>query len=147
MVAGNLNVAADIFLAGADCAEQFDQQGTEPAEPGTVMVINDDGALKPCDRSYDRRVAGVVSGPARSGRPSSWTSGRPRRRGFPVALMGKAYCKVDADRGAIRVGDLLTTSRTAGPCHEGDGPSQPASAASSARRSRRWNRAAASCRS
>jgi hypothetical protein len=29
-------------------------------------------------------------------------------------MMGKVYCKVDADQGAIMVGDLLTTSPTIG---------------------------------
>jgi hypothetical protein len=31
-----------------------------------------------------------------------------------VALIGKVYCKVDADAGPIAVGDLLTTSSTPG---------------------------------
>jgi hypothetical protein len=31
-----------------------------------------------------------------------------------IALVGKVYCKVDADAGAIAVGDLLTTSDTLG---------------------------------
>ena len=31
-----------------------------------------------------------------------------------VGLVGKVYCKVDAQYGAIRVGDLLTTSATPG---------------------------------
>jgi hypothetical protein len=32
----------------------------------------------------------------------------------PVALVGKVFCKVDADFAPIAVGDLLTTSPTAG---------------------------------
>jgi hypothetical protein len=32
----------------------------------------------------------------------------------PVALMGKVFCKVDADFGPIEIGDLLTTSSTPG---------------------------------
>ena len=32
----------------------------------------------------------------------------------PVALMGKVFCKADADFGAIAAGDLLTTSSTRG---------------------------------
>ena len=32
----------------------------------------------------------------------------------PIALLGKVYCKVDAQYGAIAVGDLLTTSSTPG---------------------------------
>jgi hypothetical protein len=41
-----------------------------------------------------------------------------RQRGLgnrkPVALIGKAHCKVDAEGGAITVGDLLTTAPTRG---------------------------------
>jgi hypothetical protein len=33
---------------------------------------------------------------------------------MPVALMGKVYCKVDADYAPIEIGDLLTTSSTEG---------------------------------
>ena len=33
---------------------------------------------------------------------------------LPVALVGKVYARVDASYGAIRVGDLLTTSPTPG---------------------------------
>ena len=33
---------------------------------------------------------------------------------LPVALVGKVFCKVDADRSGIGVGDLLTTSATPG---------------------------------
>lgn len=32
----------------------------------------------------------------------------------PIALLGKAFCKVDAQYGAIEVVDLLTTSPTRG---------------------------------
>jgi len=32
----------------------------------------------------------------------------------PVSFLGKVYCKVDAEYGSIRVGDLLTTSPTLG---------------------------------
>jgi hypothetical protein len=33
---------------------------------------------------------------------------------MPLALVGKVYCKVDADPAPIGVGDLLTTSARAG---------------------------------
>jgi hypothetical protein len=33
---------------------------------------------------------------------------------MPVALLGKVYCKVDAECGSVDVGDLLTTSATPG---------------------------------
>jgi hypothetical protein len=37
-----------------------------------------------------------------------------RTRRSPIALIGKAFCKVDASFGSINVGDLLTTSPTPG---------------------------------
>jgi len=33
---------------------------------------------------------------------------------MPIAMMGKVFCMVDADQGAIAIGDLLTTSNTFG---------------------------------
>jgi len=36
------------------------------------------------------------------------------RQRMPLALVGKVYCKADAQYGPIKVGDLLTTSPTAG---------------------------------
>jgi hypothetical protein len=62
MFYGNVKVDGQISGPGGDCAEDFDLVGVEDAEPGTVMVIVDGGALKMSQQSYDRRVAGVVSG-------------------------------------------------------------------------------------
>ena len=62
----------------------------------------------------NRRVAGVVSG-AGDYRPAIVLDRRASQRiRKPIALLGKVYCKVDADFGAIEVGDLLTTSDTPG---------------------------------
>jgi hypothetical protein len=59
---------------------------------------------------YDRRVAGVVSG-AGDYRPAMVLDQRISSADrIPVALVGKVYCKVDADPAPIAVGDLLTTS-------------------------------------
>jgi hypothetical protein len=40
----------------------------------------------------------------------------------PIALMGKVLCKVDATQAPINVGDLLTTSPTAGHAMKADNP-------------------------
>ena len=37
-----------------------------------------------------------------------------RENRLPVAMLGKVSCKVDANYGPIRVGDMLTTSLTKG---------------------------------
>ncbi len=106
--------AGDIILRNADCAEDFDIQHPEQAEAGTVLVIGSEGKLHRCERAYDKRVAGVVSG-AGSLKPGivlGRNPGKPKRK--PIALTGKVYCKVDASHGPIEVGDLLTTSPTPG---------------------------------
>jgi hypothetical protein len=107
---GNLTVAKDIILSGSDCAEQFDIVALDGTEPGAVMVVNAEGVLELCQKAYDKNVAGVISG-AGEYKPGIIMDRRESDHArMPVALMGKAYCKVDANYGPIEVGDLLTTS-------------------------------------
>jgi Beta/Gamma crystallin len=111
---GDIEVTGDIRLTNADCAEDFDICEMENVEPGTVMVLNDDGKLRPSHHAYDKRVAGVVSG-AGSYKPGIVLDKQPSEgKRQPIALLGKVYCKVDTQYAAIEVGDLLTTSPTAG---------------------------------
>lgn len=102
-----------VELFGADCAEDFEVVDIE-VDPGTVMVIGDDGRLCVSSAAYDRCVAGVVSGAGdlRPGIVLGREGGCKRR--VPIALVGRAYCKVDATRRPVRMGDLLTTSDVAG---------------------------------
>jgi hypothetical protein len=113
-VTGTIAAAGDIQLTNADCAEDFDIAATEHIEPGTVMVLGQDGTLHQSQTAYDKRVVGVVSG-AGSYQPGivldRQECSRPRK---PIALIGKVFCKVDAQYGAIEIGDLLTTSSTPG---------------------------------
>src|SRR5690348_5797357 len=60
--ATGVEVAGDIRLTNADCAEEFDIGCGRPVEPGTVMVLGEGGALFPSRRAHDKRVAGVISG-------------------------------------------------------------------------------------
>jgi hypothetical protein len=114
-VAGNLTVNGDILLPGADCAEQFDSAQEQSIEPGMVVVIDEgSGGLRISTSEYDCKVAGVVAG-AGSFRPGlllDSSAGNGNR--LKVSLMGKVYCKADAHRCAIRVGDLLTSSGNPG---------------------------------
>jgi hypothetical protein len=106
--------AGDIVLLNADCAEEFDVSETEGIEPGTVLVLDGQGALRPSTRAYDRRVAGVVSG-AEDTKPGIVLGRQPASTSrVPVALVGTVHCKVDAQYGPVEVGDLLTTSPTPG---------------------------------
>jgi hypothetical protein len=120
-ISGTLTVAVDVILTGAgDFAEDFAVETSDAVEPGTVMVLGENGALQPSEKSYDRRVAGVISG-AGNYRPGLILDRRKDAVGrLPVALVGKVYCKVDAASGAIEVGDLLTTSSTPGHAMKAD---------------------------
>jgi hypothetical protein len=115
-------IAEDFHCANADCAEDFDIADHSSAEPGTVMVLDDESKLRESARPYDKRVAGVVSG-AGNYKPGfildRQASGGNRQ---PIALLGKVFCKVDAQFGPIEVGDLLTTSPTAGHAMRADDP-------------------------
>jgi hypothetical protein len=115
---GDVVVTGDLLLQGADVAEQFDVAAPDAVEPGTVVVLTPEGTVAPCLRSYDRCVAGVVSGagdrvPAlvldRS-QPQRETGGARRA----IAVVGKVWCRTDASLAPIRVGDLLTSSSTPG---------------------------------
>jgi hypothetical protein len=120
-VSGKIS-ASDVSLIGADCAEDFDIADAETVEPGMVMVIDVDGALRPCQEAYDRKVTGVISG-AGDYKPGivldKQTSTSKR---LPIALIGKVYCRVDAEHGPVNVGDLLTTSSTSGHAMKADDP-------------------------
>ena len=78
------------------------------------MVVDSEGTLRPCEIAYDKKVGGVISG-AGAFKPGI-TLGKIESSGNrqPISLIGKVYCKVDADYGAIEVGDMLTTSLTLG---------------------------------
>jgi hypothetical protein len=106
--------SGDIILANADCAEEFDVLSAEAVEPGTVMVLDDAGGLRPSATAYDKKVAGVVSG-AGGYKPGIILDRRssPSAR-VPLALVGKVYCKADATDAPIATGDLLTTAATPG---------------------------------
>jgi hypothetical protein len=114
-VPGTIMVGTDIvFSNAADFAEDFDLSNLSAAEPGTVMVLGEFGRIEPSQCEYDRKVAGVISG-AGDYKPGLILDRRltiaPRGT---LALVGKVYCKVDATYGAVRPGDLLTTSPTSG---------------------------------
>ncbi|MBN1350870.1 hypothetical protein JXJ21_15735 [candidate division KSB1 bacterium] len=106
--------AGDIILENADCAEDFDISENEQIEPGSVVVLNQEGKLEQNFEAYDKKVAGVISG-AGDYRPGVVLDKKPDRNNRkPVAMVGKVYCKVDAQFSPIEVGDLLTTSPTPG---------------------------------
>jgi hypothetical protein len=119
---GDVEVTGDIRLVNADCAEDFDIAAAELIEPGTVMIVGEEGVLRQSDESYDKRVAGVISGAGdlKPGIVLDKKHARLNRK--PLALMGKVCCKVDASYAPVQVGDLLTTSPTPGYAMKADDP-------------------------
>ena len=123
--------SGDIRLMGADLAEEF--AATTEIEPGSVLVAVGPDEVEVSHTARDRRVIGVASGagglrPAlrlasRPGTPA--VPGEPR---VPVAMVGRVYCKADAQHGAITAGDLLTSSDVAGHAMRVEDPAAAAGA-------------------
>ncbi|WP_439593638.1 hypothetical protein [Microbacterium sp.] len=105
---GNVTITGDLILPGADYAEEL--PASDAVGAGQCVVLDDEGSVRPCTDDYDTRVAGIVSG-AGGYKPAIVLD---RQDGAPIALMGKAFVWVDADRAPVRVGDMLTTSSTPG---------------------------------
>lgn len=104
------------ITGGADLAETFDVTDEHLLEPGELLVIDESrpGWLKRSHEPYDTRVAGIVSG-AGGVRPGLTLSQKDVMEGsHQVALTGRVYVKADDSEGAIRPGDLLTTSSRPG---------------------------------
>lgn len=116
--------AGDITLKNADCAEEFDIASPSVLDAGTVMVLDAEAALRESTEAYDKKVAGVLSG-AGDFRPGIVLDRKgPQENRRPLALMGKVFCKVDADFAPVEVGDLLTTSSTPGHAMKATDPLQ-----------------------
>ena len=110
-------MTGDVILvnSGGDIAEDFDVDAAPlNMEPGTVLVIGSSAKLSASSDPYDTRVAGVVAGAGELRPAIVLQRGESRSGRSPIALIGKAFCKVDASFGSINAGDLLTTSSTPG---------------------------------
>jgi hypothetical protein len=115
-VKGTVKVDGDVELTekAGDIAEEFDVQAAANIEPGSVLVIGNQGTLCISRDAYDRRVAGVVAG-AGDFRPAITLDRQAKSEcRLPISLVGKTYCKIDCQYGAIEIGSLLTTSPTPG---------------------------------
>lgn len=106
--------AGDIILKNGDTAEDFDVDESNLVDPGTVVVIGDDTKLRRCSQSYDKRVAGVIAGAGECKPGIILGRNDSEQKRLPLALMGRVFCKADAEFDPIDLGDLLTTSPTPG---------------------------------
>ena len=77
-------------------------------------MIGDAGSLVPCSRRYDKRVVGVISGSGTLRRAITLGASGDPAPSAKIALVGTAYCNVDADLAPIEIGDLITTSDSGG---------------------------------
>ncbi len=103
------------ITGGADLAEPFPMKEEEIAK-GSVVVIDEDhsGQLKLSTRAYDTQVAGIISGANGVNPGIALQQQGVLEGGQNVALTGRVYVQADASFGAIKPGDLLTTSDTPG---------------------------------
>jgi len=114
-VNGPAAVCSLTIRGGCDLAEPF--ATTEVAiEKGAVMVIDPKhpGQLRLSTESYDKRVAGVVSGANGINPGIAMHQEGALEGGQNIALSGRVYVQADASSQAIEPGDLLTTSATPG---------------------------------
>lgn len=112
-ISKNIISKGDIFLENADFAEDFDILDIK-CEVGSVMVLSQEGALSVSTKAYDKKVAGVLSGAGNYKPGIILDRHETETVRMPLAMMGKVYCKVDANYAPIEIGDLLTTSDTEG---------------------------------
>lgn len=108
------------ITGGSDIAEPFRMSAKEIPQ-GSIVIIDEEhpGQLKPSERAYDTRVAGIVSGangikPGISLRQEGALEG-----GQNVALSGRVYALAAASNGPIKPGGFADDLGHTRPLHEG----------------------------
>jgi hypothetical protein len=116
-VVGTASVGVLTIRGGADLAEKFEFQDQQTEiVPGMVVMIDDEhaGGMELAVGSYNKRVAGVVSGANELSAGMVLGDFEGKTNPHPVALTGRVWTFVDASEKAVEAGDLLTTSDTPG---------------------------------
>ncbi|MBN1824699.1 MAG: hypothetical protein JW958_00450 [Candidatus Eisenbacteria bacterium] len=144
-VQGDGDVLADgSFTGPADFSEMIAvRAGASSVEPGDVMVVDPSGSREIAKSAEPRStlVAGVYSTrPGFVGSERDWDRIDPSKAEgeesgtytradmaaefdeIPLAVVGIVPCKVSAENGAVRPGDLLVTSATPGHAMRDDEP-------------------------
>lgn len=111
---GTTQVKVLQITGGSDLAEKFEIAGQ--AKPGMVVAIDpkNAGKLILARGTYNRQVAGIISGANNLSAGMLLPDLKEGENSMPVALSGRVWVYADAGRGAIKPGDLLTTSTKAG---------------------------------
>jgi hypothetical protein len=111
---GRVVTTALEITGGGDLVEAFDSNGE--CAPGTVVVIDPEnpGELMPSTEPYDTKVAGAVSGANGVKHGVLLTQKDVLEGDTLVAMTGRVYVRCTIESGAIRPGDLLTSSSLAG---------------------------------
>lgn len=107
-VQGSINVSGNINAKYQDVAEWVPSR--QKLSAGTVVILDPDKSNQviASTESYDTRVAGVIS------EQPGVLLGEGGEGKVKVATTGRVRVKVDATRGAIKIGDLLVTSDVEG---------------------------------
>jgi hypothetical protein len=114
-VAGLTRTCVLQIKGGCDIAEPFEMSDGEIPK-GSLVIIDEEnpGKLKLAAEEYDTRAAGIVSGANGVNSGISLHQEGVMDAGQNVALSGRVYALADAAYGAIKPGDLLTSSGTPG---------------------------------
>jgi hypothetical protein len=109
-VQGNVSVAGDVTATGAINAKYQDVAewvtSRQKLAAGTVVILDPEKSNQviASTESYDTRIAGIIS------EQPGVLLGEGGEGKVKVATTGRVRVKVDATRGAIKIGDLLVTS-------------------------------------
>ncbi|MFN0277174.1 MAG: hypothetical protein ACKVRN_01090 [Pyrinomonadaceae bacterium] len=112
---GKVSLGVLQITGGSDLAENFEFSNKE-IKPGMVVAIDpkNAGKLDLARGAYNRRVAGIVSGANNLSAGMLLPDLKEGKNSLPVALSGRVWVYADASAGAIKPGDLLTSSSTPG---------------------------------
>jgi hypothetical protein len=102
----------------SNIVEMFEVEESEYIDTGDLLVVSDAGGSVLCrsTRRYSRSVVGVIS----ANGSLVLSSHGDGRKLYPVALAGRALCRVDARQRPVKPGDLIVTSDTPGCGMTGD---------------------------
>jgi hypothetical protein len=114
---GKVFANGGIQFFGADFAESFAVRGDrERYEPGDLLVIDQSSKrrLSMAQNPYSQLVAGIYSTQPGALGTNHHISDPEIEQEVPLAVVGVVPCKVSAENGSIKPGDLLVTSSTPG---------------------------------